>query len=362
MKSYKQFGHFKLVAIVLSLGSVALIWATIAGAGHRQIALLLPDVRPDHKEQYLCVAHKLPVSSQSQYIVGFTPKGNSDRVHHMLMFGCSLPGVQKRDSPSYVWDCGEMHSADSSNELGTYEQAPVCRGNQHVLYGWALDAPSLKLPRDMGLKVGGMASDIKYLVLQVHYGHFKVFQQQPDLTDNSGLLLDMKPDEPASGIARQAGVLLLISYGKVPTGKSRHEIWCDIEDDIEIHPFRFRVHTHKLGTKVLGAKLGSKEKTQDGFGNLEVEDNHIIGVGDPQKPQMFYPVREENLTIRKGDSVYAYCEFNNNQTHSVNIGPTANDEMCNYYLMYWTYNERLLSKSNCFGANPRSLIQYALWK
>lgn len=321
----------------------------------KKISIKMPDIRPDHPEQYLCIAHRLPVDRDGQFIVGFNPKADANRVHHMLMYGCQMPGIFQRDSPNFVWDCSEMHVAGEDNQIRSYEEGPVCKSGPQILYGWALDAPSLKLPEGVGFKVGGHDTNIHFLVLQVHYGHTKAFEQLPDLTDNSGLILDLKANDANSDITKRAGVLLLISLGHVTTGKSRHEIWCDIDEDVELHPFRYRVHTHKLGTKVLGAKMGGKNKI---IGNSEQKDL-IIGAGDPQKPQMFYPVKEKNITISRGDTVYAFCEFNNNGSHIVKIGPTGNDEMCNFYLMYWTSGPKLLKKSNCFGQNPNNYVSFS---
>lgn len=318
-----------------------------------QISIRMPDIRPDHGEQYLCIAHRIPVNNKGLYITGFNPQADAGRVHHMLMYGCEKPGIFQRDSPSFVWNCGEMHTEGDNDLNESFEKGPFCgTGKQDILYGWALDAPALKLDKDLGFKIGGIDGKIRFLVLQVHYGHYEAFEKLPDLTDNSGLILDVKQNTPESGITRQAGVLLLISLGKVLRGKSKHEIWCDIKDDIEIHPFRYRVHTHKLGTKVLGAKLGGNQSNNDGRKYGSGQEDRMIGVGDPQKPQMFYPVKEKDLTLKKGDSVYARCEFNNNKTHNVEIGNTGDDEMCNFYLMYWTKSPKLLSSSNCFSVNP----------
>lgn len=44
-----------------------------------------------------------------------------------------------------------------------------------IIYAWARDAPKLELPEGVGFKVGE-SSPIKYLVLQVHYGHIHHFK------------------------------------------------------------------------------------------------------------------------------------------------------------------------------------------
>lgn len=54
------------------------------------------------------------------------------------------------------------------------DEARVCGGHEHIgmakriVYAWALDAPSKKLPEGVGLRVGG-DTDIQYMVLQLHY-------------------------------------------------------------------------------------------------------------------------------------------------------------------------------------------------
>ena len=48
---------------------------------------------------------------------------------------------------------------------------------------------------------------------------------------------------------------------------------CHIDEPVELHPFAFRVHTHKLGTAVSGWKINN--------GNWE-----LIGKRNPQKPQV----------------------------------------------------------------------------
>lgn len=55
-----------------------------------------------------------------------------------------------------------------------------------VLYAWARNAPKLKLPENVGFKVG-RDSPIKYLVLQVHYAHSGMLNDGHN--DQSGVIL-----------------------------------------------------------------------------------------------------------------------------------------------------------------------------
>jgi peptidylglycine monooxygenase len=87
--------------------------------------------------------------------------------HHMLIYGCEKPGTD-----DLVWNCGEM--LRTATQPGMKTAAPCSRGAR-VIYAWAMDAPALILPKQVGFKVGAN-SDINYLVLQVHYAsvdHFK---------------------------------------------------------------------------------------------------------------------------------------------------------------------------------------------
>lgn len=264
-------------------------------------------------------------------------------MHHILIYGCSIPGKFLRDTPHYVWECGEMNLDNSiTGATSPYDQGPTCGPGmrQDIIFGWALDAPAIELPPQVGFKIGGKTG-INYLVLQVHYGDTTPFKEDLTMTDNSGIILSTVSGQD-HGITKMAGIYLLLSNGYVPQGRSKHTMECQIQEDKVIHPFRFRTHTHKLGVKVGGYK-----KPVNNY--LEPV---LIGEHDPQKPQMFYPVDDPSLTIGKGDRVYAYCEYNNTRSRTVYIGATNNDEMCNFYIMYWTEGTELLKDPDCFQYNP----------
>lgn len=223
-----------------------------------------------------------------------------------------------------------------------YDRGSVCGpgSQQLILFGWALDAPAIEMPPQVGFKIGG-STGINYLVLQVHYGNVSPFKEDPSMTDNSGIILH-SVQGANHGITKMAGIYLLLSNGYVPQGRSRHTIECLMTEEKVIHPFRFRTHTHKLGTKV-----GAYKRPAD-----DPIDAVLIGEHDPQKPQMFYPVENKSLTISRGDRVFAYCDYNNTRGKTVYIGATGNDEMCNFYMMYWTEGE-LLKEQDCIQYNPQ---------
>ncbi|KAI8731264.1 alpha-amidating enzyme precursor 2, partial [Biomphalaria glabrata] len=63
---------------------------------------------------------------------------------------------------------------------------------------------------------------------------------------------------------------------------------------------------------------------------------HEIGKGNPQWPQAFYPVKEV-IEVKPGDALAVRCTYNSSSMdHPVGVGSTGIDEMCNYYIMFYT--------------------------
>ena len=60
--------------------------------------------------------------------------------------------------------------------------------------------------------------------------------------------------------------------------------------------FAFRTHAHKHGTVITG---------------YQVRNGKILEIarGDPQKPQMFYPMKKY-VVVDNGDYIHARCTFN----------------------------------------------------
>ncbi|XP_072038753.1 peptidylglycine alpha-hydroxylating monooxygenase-like [Amphiura filiformis] len=282
--------------------------------GGFEVNLRMPQVRPLEDDTYLC--HVMPMPKDIPvYIVGYEPHADSHTAHHILLFGCKLPG-----DFDPVWNCGEMAGSGAR---------PVCMGQQNILYAWALDAPALELPKDVGFKVGG-DSDIDYLVLQVHYKTAAPFEDGS--SDNSGITMHMT-------LERQrlvAGVYFMGADGKIP-GHSQVNLEgaCQYEEKPTLHPFAFRVHTHTLGKVVSAYRIRDDEWEE-------------IGKRDPQLPEMFYPVADEEMTIDKGDILAMRCTMNSDRDTTTYIGSTQADEMCNFYMMYYTEHDDLPRENSCY--------------
>ncbi|CAH3014635.1 unnamed protein product [Porites evermanni] len=266
----------------------------------------MPGIHPEKHDSYMCTA--LDLSDQKHYIVGFKPFAEMHTAHHMLMFGCQTPGENLFAKDKKYWNCGDMGSG-------------VCGSGEKIVYAWGRNAPELKLPNDVAFEVGhGTAAP--YLVLQVHYGKVDKFKADPYLKDYSGVDLETTTVAPR----HLAAIHLSASGGYIEAKRAAWhlDVGCNYGGSPVMHPFAFRVHAHKLGTVISGYKV------RDGVWTL-------IGKGDPQRPQAFYPVKsEKDLSIQMGDTIAARCTYNSTQKNDITyIGATMADEMCNFYMMYW---------------------------
>lgn len=283
----------------------------------------MPNSKPEEAETYLCTPIRLD-ENNTYYITGFDPVAEMGTAHHMLLFGCRDPGY---DEP--VWSCGEM-----SRVLEGTKQAGPCRSGQQIIYAWARNAPRLDLPSGVGFKVGGPGADIKYLVLQVHYASV---DRIPSTGDTSGVIMTYT-DRPQP---KRAGVYFLGTSGMIPPKQTTYmETSCQLETDLTLHPFAFRTHTHALGRVVSGWKVSP---------NMEWT---LLGKKDPQKPQMFYPVEDTSITIKSGDYLAARCTMVSYRNRITWVGATADDEMCNFYMMYWVQGDKTLRKDRCVSVGP----------
>uniref|UniRef100_A0A8C5HV87 Peptidylglycine alpha-amidating monooxygenase n=1 Tax=Gouania willdenowi TaxID=441366 RepID=A0A8C5HV87_GOUWI len=241
-------------------------------------------------------------------------------VHHMLLFGCRIPA-----STSSSWDCGKNG---------------ICKDESSVMYAWARNAPHPELPKDVGFKVG-QRSGLPYFVLQIHYGDIGAFGDHH--RDCSGLTLTMttKPQPFIAGIYLLMSVDTVILPGKKVTNA---DVACDYTS-YPIYPFAFRTHTHQLGKVVSGYRVRDGKWT-------------LIGRQSPQLPQAFYPTTK-NLNIKYGDTVAARCVFTGEgRTTKTYIGSTSNDEMCNFYIMYYMDRKHSEPYMSCVEPGSKELFKH----
>merc|ERR1712218_773884 len=125
------------------------------------------------------------------------------------------------------------------------------------------------------------------------------------------------------------------------------EAACKLNTKLTIHPFAFRTHTHALGRVVSGWKVSP---------NMEWT---LLGKKDPQLPQTFYPIQETGMTLTGGDTIAARCTMVSYRDRMTWVGATAEDEMCNFYLMYWVDGQEKL-KNERFTALESFLSRFFL--
>ncbi|XP_056146473.1 peptidylglycine alpha-amidating monooxygenase isoform X2 [Lampris incognitus] len=280
----------------------------------------MPGVVPTGSDMYVCMAVPVPASTDL-YIVDFVPHANMETAHHMLLYGCQRPV-----STSGYWDCGSVQ--------GTCEDEPS------IMYGWGRNAPHTKLPKDVGFKVGGN-SGISYFVLQIHYGDASAFKDHHK--DCSGLTLTItsKPQPFVAGMYLLMSVDTVVLPGKRVTNA---DIACAY-GSYPIYPFAFRTHTHQLGRVVSGYRIRNGKWT-------------LIGRQSPRLPQAFYTANK-GVDVRYGDTVAARCVFTGDgRTSKTYIGGTSEDEMCNFYIMYYMESKHAIPFMNCLETGSNELFQH----
>uniref|UniRef100_A0A8K9UG20 Peptidylglycine alpha-amidating monooxygenase n=1 Tax=Oncorhynchus mykiss TaxID=8022 RepID=A0A8K9UG20_ONCMY len=242
---------------------------------------------------------------EGEETVDFEPHASMDTAHHMLLYGCRTP-------------------VSTTN----YCVKGTCEDEASIMYAWARNAPPTRLPPDVGFKVGGK-SRITYFVLQIHYGDVHPlclfsFHRQPFI----------------------AGMYLMMSVTTViPPGNqvTNADVACTY-NSYPIYPFAFRTHTHKLGQVVSGYRIRDGKWT-------------LIGRQTPQLPQAFYPATK-GINVKYGDTLAARCVFTGEgRTTKTYIGGTSDDEMCNFYMMYYMESRHAAPFQECMEDGSKELFQ-----
>ncbi|KAK7116717.1 hypothetical protein V1264_002349 [Littorina saxatilis] len=267
------------------------------------------------KDALICHSHELP--ERESYILRFVPHASMKVAHHMMVYGCGHIGNKRP-----YWSCPLIEEADS--------EYSICGGGKRqIVFAWANDAPAKNLPEGVGFRVGG-TTGISYLVIQLHY-------VQPfgvESADTSGVTLHMTYDRQP----QQAGYYVLGNVGTIPPQQPayRMESACPMNLNYTIYPIGYRTHGHNIAVVTSGYRIRDGVWTQ-------------LGRMSPQRPQTFYDVTNPGLDVSNGDVLAARCTFNSmNRTQMTQIGTKNVDEMCNFYILYSTYEQKDLSVDYCF--------------
>ncbi|KAK6178788.1 hypothetical protein SNE40_011296 [Patella caerulea] len=278
------------------------------------IELRMKKAIPNVDDAYLCASYEMP--DDEVYIIKYEAIANASTAHHILLYGCS-------DGPAMstpTWDC-----------------PPLCKGSEQIMFAWAKNAPPTVLPKDVGFRVGGKGeSSVKNIVLQIHYAHSST------APDESGIRIYLTRQKQKY----VAGIFLMMSYRlNIPpnTPVVHADISCKYFGETSMHPFAYRTHAHDLGRVITGYQYNTTY--------------HMIGKGNPQWPQAFYPTKED-IEIKPGDSLIARCTFNSTgRDRPTFAGATGKDEMCNFYMMFYTDSSVTRTFSECGGSHYPNLVQ-----
>ena len=151
--------------------------------------------------------------------------------------------------PSLFLLCSpQNHRAQGCSEANT-EPVWRCRGHsvcspsattQHVLYGWAKDAPPAGVPEGAAFRVGH-GTGTTSLVMQVH------FSTRRPPGDKSGVRLHLGAGGGAAPFS--AGLTMFARYFQLPPREPEVKVpnQCCLRGFEPQHAFAFRVHAHDMG-------------------------------------------------------------------------------------------------------------------
>ena len=274
----------------------------------------MPGITTSKEDEYLCKAWKIPAEKEL-YVVDFEALAEGSKLHHIILAGCEDVAET------------EIFWRDCFNE---------CKGSPSIMYAWGRNAPPTDLPKDVGFSVG-KSTGLKYLVIQMHY-RMPTGRNEPD---NSGVRVTLTTLTQTY----IAGVYLMLRNNlEIPahSEKVHGDVSCQYNDNADLHIFAFRPHAHTLGVVISGYHVNSSW--------------NLIGKGNPQWPQAFWKV-EDKITLKKDDYLVARCTFSSmNKNIDTKIGHTHNDEMCNFYIMYYREPSKGQSFYMCNGNLVPSLF------
>eukprot|EP00795_Rhopilema_esculentum_P006077 gene6077-11458_t len=258
--------------------------------------LKMPGSRPRKAEEYLCTSSPR-LSSQTSYIVEYEPHAEASTAHHILLIGCKYLASRSR-----IWKC----------------DGNVCDGEEHIIYAWAKNAKAIKMPKGVGFAVG-RSTGINYIAMQVHYARALKGAER----DYSGIKIHMTNER----VKHRANIFMLgAGEAKIPPRSIgfHADVACRYERPYDLVPFAFRTHAHSTARVISGYRVRNGKWK-------------LIGIGNPQLPQIFYPIPpEKRAIIHRGDILAGRCTYDtphrNRWTH---MGATSKDEMCNFYFMYY---------------------------
>jgi len=263
--------------------------------------------RVEKKEDTRCSFVQLDPSPQ--YITEIKIEGIKEINHHISLVGCET--LEKNlliQEDGNSWDC--------------HKQAACGPGESRRIYTWALDAEGVTHEKGVGYKVSGNTK-LNYLVINSHYND-KVRVNFVD--NNTAYNLKMTFEK----LPYQVGVYTLGVDGSIPPGIEKYHMdsACQVNFKYDIVPIFYRTHAHNIIPVISGYFVKKDEDIMKELGRMS-----------PNQPQQFYQVSKRDQIIQKGDILAARCTADSSNLTGVTLtGHKHADEMCVFYLMFYTDN------------------------
>jgi hypothetical protein len=132
------------------------------------------------------------------------------------------------------------------------------------------------------------------------------------------------------------------------------EIFCEIEENVEMHPMLYAMHTHHIGVQATGYRVRKNEIIMpSNLSHTSADyDWNIIGQQDPKSLKYTIVFLQSIITpIVKGDFIALKCVMNNQSNETIKIGPKDHDEMCVMFMVYYTdLDKQLFQGEKCMSA------------
>lgn len=242
-------------------------------------------------DQYVCYGFESG-RTKKHHIVGFAPAiATPAALHHVTLMQSDVP-VSPVPGPC----------------------SPEAMTSWRPLYGWAPGSGALELP-----PAAGFPDDPDtHFVVQIHYLNVT----GKTLSDRSGF--DLCSTETLR--ENDADVFAFGTMDITIPARSNVERDCSVpvpSDGATTHLFSAFPHMHKLGRSIRATAIPS-----DGSPPVDLGTVADWSYGS----QAWLPI---DYTLRPGDTVRTVCDFTNTTDHGVTFGPSASDEMCFSYTMYY---------------------------
>ena len=200
-----------------------------AGGGATEFKLNLTfspfEVPSDVTDSYVCEAMELPDDGCAYHVTEFNPLETTPYVHHMILFG-----VIQELRPKCTVACFDMP------------------GQVTILYAWAVGGDKMRLPPNVGLRVGkGTSHELS--TLQMHYNNPLGVA---GAVDSSGVELTLTSELREHDMSMVMSGVPTNDLVRIPPGQTRFIIEASVELRLAAPAKTFAVglHAHEAGIRI----------------------------------------------------------------------------------------------------------------